>query len=153
LCLPARRTTNTHTAGAPPFNADDPQQIFENILDQQVCVRVSCSCHFVGARGCRVLTGSAVRDSHMHTHTSRTCSYPHSRRNSATKQVEFYRDEDGQHVVSPECRDLISRLLEVCCDALVHFHTTPLARSAFRDSHSTHTHAHTHTHTHTTGRP
>jgi hypothetical protein len=23
-------------AGAPPFNADDPQQIFENILDQQV---------------------------------------------------------------------------------------------------------------------
>jgi serine/threonine protein kinase len=23
--------------GAPPFNAESPQQIFENILDQQVC--------------------------------------------------------------------------------------------------------------------
>jgi len=27
-------------------------------------------------------------------------------------QVEFILDEDGQHVVSEECRDLISRLLE-----------------------------------------
>jgi serine/threonine protein kinase len=28
--------------GAPPFNADSPQKIFENILDQQVCCRPSC---------------------------------------------------------------------------------------------------------------
>ena len=27
--------------GAPPFNADSPQKIFENILDQQVCCRPS----------------------------------------------------------------------------------------------------------------
>jgi hypothetical protein len=50
-------------AGAPPFNADTPQEIFERILD---------------------------------------CN------------VEFILDEDGQHVVSQECRDLISALLQVC---------------------------------------
>jgi hypothetical protein len=49
-------------AGAPPFNADTPQEIFERILD---------------------------------------CN------------VEFLLDEDGQHVVSQECRDLISSLLQV----------------------------------------
>ncbi|WIA44424.1 hypothetical protein OEZ86_007187 [Tetradesmus obliquus] len=47
--------------GAPPFNADTPQEIFERILD---------------------------------------CN------------VEFILDEEGQHVVSQECRDLISSLLQ-----------------------------------------
>lgn len=50
-------------AGAPPFNADTPQEIFDRILD---------------------------------------CN------------VEFYLDENGEHVVSEECRDLISKLLQVC---------------------------------------
>jgi hypothetical protein len=48
--------------GAPPFNADTPQEIFERILD---------------------------------------CN------------VDFILDEDGQHVVSEECRNLISSLLQV----------------------------------------
>lgn len=50
------------SAGAPPFNADTPQEIFERILDGN---------------------------------------------------VEFLLDEDGQHVVSEECRGLITQLLQV----------------------------------------
>jgi hypothetical protein len=49
-------------AGAPPFNADTPQEIFERALDGR---------------------------------------------------IEFVLDEDGQHAASPECRDLIARLLTV----------------------------------------